>query len=215
METQYVVTSLAEVSDNAVFDLALWVGRHQAFGLIASKCAAADAHSLREIRDRRLYRSLGLDWKEFCTLHAGICYKTADNIISRLAEFGETYFNLSQIVAIQPADYRTIAPAIENNAVEFEGTSIPIDREHTEALLEAVRSLRKQADKAQRDASPVASVDGRLDQIFGRIDGMLRRGLSEDDRASLLMCLDNFIFRARMSRDNLVSGERRESTPQS
>src|SRR5260370_37273619 len=84
------------------------LGMHQAFALIAGKCSAADAHALSVIRDGRLYKDLSLNWESFCTVHAGVCHKTADKIIDRLHEFGDASFNLSQIVPIRDAGYRAI-----------------------------------------------------------------------------------------------------------
>ena len=89
-----------------MLELGTWLGRHQAFGLIANKCSAADAECLREIRENKHYRALGLTWEEFCSRHTGIDRKTADRIVERLEEFGEAYFNLSQLIPIQPARFR-------------------------------------------------------------------------------------------------------------
>ena len=62
----------AHVDGAALLEVGTWIGRHQAFGLIASKCSAADAACLREIRDNKHYRALGLTWEEFCSRHTGI-----------------------------------------------------------------------------------------------------------------------------------------------
>ena len=71
-----------------------WIGRHQAFGLMASQYSAVDAECLRQIRDNKYYKVLGLTWEEFCGRHTGVDRKTADRIVERLEEFGEAYFNL-------------------------------------------------------------------------------------------------------------------------
>jgi hypothetical protein len=41
------------MEQNQTLNAATWLGRHQAFGLTANKCSAADAAYLREIRDNR------------------------------------------------------------------------------------------------------------------------------------------------------------------
>jgi hypothetical protein len=215
METLEPCNAPAETGDNATFDLALWLGRHQAFGLIASQCSAADAHSLREIRDRKLYRSLDLDWKEFCGRYAGVCHKTADQIISRLEEFGESYFNLSQIVPIRTPDYRAIAPVIEDNSLEFEGRRIPITRAHTQELMQAVRSLRAELDQAKKRPSPLDAIDDRLDRSFGEIGGMMLRGVSAENREAIVFLLERFIARAEAYRVDFAELSRiPEATPQ-
>src|SRR5690349_18994861 len=153
------------------FELGTWLGRHQAMGCIASKCSAADAFALREIRVNKLYRSLDLSWEDFCTIHAGITSKTADQNISRLEEFGDVYFNLSQVLHITVPEFRALAPSIEDNTIEYEGRRIPITRAHTRQLIEVVRDLRAQLEKAPKLAKrdPYAVLKSALDQSIGNI----------------------------------------------
>src|SRR5438270_6652707 len=54
------------------FDLGQWLGRKQAFGLIAGKTAAAEVECLRQIRDGNLFRAKADDWAEFCLKYAGV-----------------------------------------------------------------------------------------------------------------------------------------------
>ena len=61
----------ANVVGPAMLEAGTWIGRHQAFGLMASQYSAADAECLRQIRDNKHYRALGLTWEEFCSRHAG------------------------------------------------------------------------------------------------------------------------------------------------
>jgi hypothetical protein len=98
MEQNGILNAANTHADGAgLLEVGTWIGRHQAFGLISSKSSAADAACLREIRDNKHYRALGLTWEEFCSRHAGVDRKTADRIVERLEEFGEAYFNLSQL----------------------------------------------------------------------------------------------------------------------
>ena len=41
-------------------DLGTWLGRRQAFAVMAGRCSAADAKCLRELRDTKKYKSSGL-----------------------------------------------------------------------------------------------------------------------------------------------------------
>jgi hypothetical protein len=50
----------AQVDGTALLEVGTWLGRHQAFGLIANKCSAADAACLRQIRDSR---RAGVDYR--------------------------------------------------------------------------------------------------------------------------------------------------------
>ena len=71
-------------SQEAVMNLGAWLGRHQAFGLIANRCSAADAECLKAIRDGGEYRQLGLTWEQFCTKHAGVSRVHAERQIHYL-----------------------------------------------------------------------------------------------------------------------------------
>jgi hypothetical protein len=115
----------AHVDGAALLEVGTWIGRHQAFGLIANKCSAADAACLREIRDNKHYRALGLTWEEFCNRHAGIDRRTAERIVDRLEEFGEAYFNLSQLIPIHPPVFRELASSVSGNTIELDGSKDP------------------------------------------------------------------------------------------
>ena len=127
------------------FDLGTWLGRHQAFAWIANNCAAADAVALREIRRRKLYRSLGLTWKDFTARYAGMDQKTANDIIQRLAEFGVTWFELSRLIHITPEEYRELESCIEQGTLLADGERIPITEDRTLDLMRAVNALREKS----------------------------------------------------------------------
>jgi hypothetical protein len=177
MESKALNAADSTAPNDTQYELGLWLGRHQAFALVANRCSAADAHALRVIRDQNLYRQRGLNWEQFCKLHAGCSYKTADRIIDRLREFGDTYFNLSQIVNIPVPEYRALQPAIHENAIEFDGRRIEINRENTEELIGVVKTLRarlqKTGDAAPRD--PLAAIESQLDRTIGALSGAMRR----------------------------------------
>src|ERR1700686_701416 len=93
-------------------DAGAWVGRQQAFAVIASQSHAAQALSLKHVKQSRWYQQLSLTWEEFCLEYAGISRTRADNVIRQLDEFGESYFRLSEIARISPQTYRRIAGCV-------------------------------------------------------------------------------------------------------
>src|SRR6202011_3591318 len=97
-----------QAKQERMLSLGAWLGRHQAFGLIATRCSAADAECLKSIRDGGEYKELGLKWDEFCEKHAGISRVQANRQIHHLEEFGTTYFKMSEVMAISPETYRLI-----------------------------------------------------------------------------------------------------------
>src|ERR1700691_5586135 len=146
-----IVEETAEETIEDQFETRQWLGRRQAFALIANGCSAADAQCLKAIKDDATYKSLGLSWEQFCEQRAGMSRATADRIIDRLQEFGEAYFQLSQVMRISPERYRMVEGAVADQTIEFRGEKIPITRENTgtiaaavDALLEAIAHARNE-----------------------------------------------------------------------
>src|ERR1700676_3554004 len=186
----------ANASGAALLEVGTWIGRHQAFGLMASQCSAADAECLRQIRDNKHYKALGLTWEEFCSQHAGVDRKTADRIVERLEEFGEAYFNLSQVIPIQPASYRLLASNVTGNTIELDGQKIPITPEHAPQIIEAVRELRSRLEREQsKTRVPFSALMNRLDLCHSELAGAIRRGVGKSEGAILIAVLTDAISR--------------------
>ena len=128
-----------------ILDLGTWLGRKQAFGLMAGKCSAADAECLRNIRDQKLYKSLQVNWNQFCRERVGISRPVVDKIIRQLEEFGPAFFQLSGVMHITPDEYRAIAASVTEDGVLCGGERIPITVENGPRLTRAVDALRSQA----------------------------------------------------------------------
>lgn len=80
--------------------------------------------------------------------------------------------------------------AIENNHVEFDGRRIPISREQTQELLEAVRTLRGRLEKAPTKP-PAADLQSRLDRIVREVAGAVRRSQGVDRDLLIQMIEDH------------------------
>ena len=89
-----------EAGQETFLTLGMWLGRHQAFGLIANQCSAGDAECLKIIRENEEYKKLGLTWEEFCNGHAGVSRAHADRLIQYLEEFGTNYFRMAELMQI-------------------------------------------------------------------------------------------------------------------
>src|ERR1035441_8383384 len=98
-----------------------WVGRQPGFAVIASKCSAAQAHALKEIKESRAFEQLGLTWQEFCLQYAGLCRERADALIRQFDEFGEAYFRLSQLAPTPPETYPKGPPKGGPDPVSIDG----------------------------------------------------------------------------------------------
>lgn len=125
------------------YELGTLVGRHEAFGLIASRCSAANAATLLRIREKKLWRGHASTWSEFCENRLRISHSQANRLIQLLQEFGEAYFNVARAVPISAATYRAIAPAVHDNALHLDGEAIALTEENAPRIAAAVDALRK------------------------------------------------------------------------
>jgi hypothetical protein len=119
--------------------LETWLGRRQAYSLMAGSCSAADAKCLHEIRENKEYKELGLTWEEFCRQRVGMSRSNADLIIRQWKELGPTYFTLHQLTGVTADEYRAIRGAVEDGSLRWRDATIPIQAEQAPRLLEAVR----------------------------------------------------------------------------
>lgn len=130
----------AEVGD--LLDLGTILGQNLAFGLIAGRCSAAQATSLRRLRESKSYKRVTPQWADFCAQFLKMSRTQVDQIIHLLDEFGPGYFELSQLTRISPETYRAIAPAVKNGVLQFQGESIELSAENSRKVAAAVAELR-------------------------------------------------------------------------
>ncbi|MGO9254931.1 MAG: hypothetical protein ACLQU1_01305 [Bryobacteraceae bacterium] len=158
------------------FEMGAWVGRQEAFAVIASKCSAAQALSLKQIKESRSYEKLGLSWDGFCQQHTGISHRHADRIISRYDEFGEAYFHLSSLARISPEGYREIIDNIMDNCLEIDGRQVPIIPENASIIRAFIRACRPQ--RAAAKALPlIPDLELRLHALVQDVKQHLRPNL--------------------------------------
>jgi hypothetical protein len=150
----------------ALREAAFWTGRQQAFAMIAGKCSAAKAASLKELRESRAHEPLGLTWEQFCAEYAGIGRSQADELIRRYDELGEEYFRLAEIARISTNTYRNIAPRIDGECIELDGEKIPIAPENATRIRAGLRRLHSELRDALDDQSNlIADYYHRLDAM--------------------------------------------------
>jgi hypothetical protein len=170
-------------------DAGAWVGRQQAFAVIANKCSAAQALCLKQVRETRLYEKLELTWEEFCKEYAGISRAYADKLIQQHEEFGEAYFRLSEIARISPETYRKIASQVSDEGLEFDGRILALTPENAPKIRAAIQTLRAQlqeAHDANQPTSPgITQLVIRLDALLEEVATMSRRLLDAGERAGL------------------------------
>ena len=162
----------SRIKTEDMIELGTWMGRKQAFALIAGRCSAADAECIRQLRSCKTYRSLGLNWDRFCRERLGISRSTADLIVRQLEELGPAYFALSQILRLTADEYRRIASAISGEKLLHAGEEIPIEAGNASRLSAAIDEMRRKREL--ETAAPASSEcqpgDGEgFDTVAGRI----------------------------------------------
>ena len=170
-------------------DAGAWVGRQQAFAVIANKCSAAQALCLKQVRETRLYEKLDLTWEEFCKEYAGVSRAYADKLIQQHEEFGDAYFRLSEIARISPETYRQISSQMSDEGLEIDGGKwalIPENGPRIRAAIQTLRTQLRQARVARQPASPrITQLVIRVDALVEEVAMMSRRLLDPGGRAEL------------------------------
>jgi hypothetical protein len=174
--------------------LGTWLGRRQAFSMMAGKASAADIECLRAIRDRKLYRAKAANWDDFCTQYVGASKSHIDSEIRYLATYGPQYFELAQITRISPDAYRAIAPQITSRGLELDGETIPLAAENSQRLAAGVAELRKRAGKsagkvpAAQPEDVFPDIERRMKRLIDLM-GAMPRFQKYDDRSWTLVSL--------------------------
>jgi hypothetical protein len=158
-------------------DLGRWVGRREAFALIAGRCSAAEAESLRRIRNEKMYKRDYPSWEEFCAKRLGVSRRQIDRTLRLLDEFGPAYFHVAQMAHVTAEEYRAIAPHVSGEGVRLDGAVIALLPENSEQVSTAVAELL-QREKPVKEKAPlsVAVVIKRceaLEEAVFRLDGSL------------------------------------------
>jgi len=181
-----------------IFDAGAVTGRQQAFAWIASKCTYAQAVCLKEVHDTKAYAKLNLTWEQYCTQHCGIGRTFAENIISRLDEFGEAYFRLSALVRISDDTMRQIRDRVTAATIELEGEQIPLIPENTQKIRAGIRRLQDEVRRLNnhyRTPTRVTEFGVRMDDVLEQVTKRARLGRAlPNDEASALRSLTRHIL---------------------
>jgi hypothetical protein len=150
-------------------ELGRWMGRREAFGLVAGRCSAAQAESLRHVRDEKLYRGVSRNWDEFCSVHVGASRRNVERSIRLLEEFGPPFFYVSQIAHICPEEYRTIVEHVDEEGVRLDGVVVPLLPENGVEVASAVSELLRRVQP-----KPAETGDPSFEPVLRRCQAAAR-----------------------------------------
>jgi hypothetical protein len=166
-------TTLIEAKEKG-FALGRRLGHHDAFNAVSNRCSAADAETLRDIRDSGQYKETKLNWDEFCRQYVGVGRSYADRLIRHLQEFGPNYFRLSELVEVSADTYRMLAPAVSDAGLSFEGQTIALKPENRRQILAAVETVRSGAAKKQTEPPSFEQARKRVLAAIEKAAGSVR-----------------------------------------
>jgi hypothetical protein len=161
--------------------LGRWIGRREAFALIAGRCSAAEAESLRRIRNEKQYKEVSRSWEEFCTQQLGVSRRHVERTLRLLEEYGPSYFTVTQMTHVTVDEYRAIAPHVSGDRLNVNGAAIALLPENSGQVAAGVAELLKRERPAKEKEA--ASVDGVLKRFDAVADSMEKvRGLLSIDQ---------------------------------
>ena len=165
-------------AEGSANELNRWLGRREAFSLVAGRCSAADVECMRRIRDDKLYLGHARDWEEFCEQELQMSRSKVNQLIGLREKYGPEYFHIAQITRISVADYRAIAPAVSAQGIAWNGEVIALDPENAGRIATAVSALRTAA--AARTEPPfrdrLAALDAASDRLLNQFRELAEGG---------------------------------------
>jgi hypothetical protein len=175
-EDSKAVEVSASVTDSSTDELFRWLGRRDAFSLMAGRCSAADAECIKRLRDTKLYLKRAKDWEQFCDKFLHMSKSKANFLLRLLDEFGPAYFYIAQVTRIGVKEYRAcIAPAVSERRLECGGEAIEIVPENSERIAQAVATLQAKATacEAPAEAEPEKPIADQVAAHIERVRGEL------------------------------------------
>jgi hypothetical protein len=204
-----------EQISNQFIELGAWLGRGQAFGVVANGSTAAQAECLRQIHESGTYKQTGLTWEDFCQEYVGLPRQRVDELIKNLEEFGKTFFELSNIVRISPEAYRRVASKIKDQSIQIGSELVPIIPENAARIRRAVNQARADLRRAWHE---VRALNADVNMLMMQFENDFNRAqeLAGDDHItkseyeSLTMVLEYARGRVDRLEETLANSPRAE-----
>lgn len=164
-----------------------WLGRREAFGLVAGRCSAADVECLRQIRDNKLYLENSKNWDEFCRVHLRTSRRKIDTALGQLERHGRTFFHATQMLRLTEAEFCAIKEHLTEEGAMLDGDLVAWTPENGPRIAEGLAKLRAIAapESGKRSSSYQAllkrfhALNQQLEKLPVTVDDRLRRSLGD------------------------------------
>ena len=171
-------------------ELGRWLGRREAFAVVAGKCSAAEAETLRRIRNEKTYKLVTPSWEEFCVKRLGVSRRHIDRTIRLLDEFGPAYFHVAQMAHVTPDEYRAIAPHVSADGVRVNGAVVALLPENSGQVSAAVAELleREKPAKPEKAAPTFDAVIKRCEAVAESLSGLEELTIQQKLAVTRVIC---------------------------
>jgi hypothetical protein len=142
-------------------ELMRMIGRHEAFGVMANRTTSAWAETLKQIKDRKIYKQMGLTWNEFCPKFLSISTDKADRVIRDLEEFGDMYFMLSEVTRLSRDQFRAIQGNIQDGKLLIGEEQVDISKGNQDRIREFIASVQMEAQLTKVELGKVKEAEGK------------------------------------------------------
>ena len=153
-----------EVAIGEIFEMA---GKIKATNFFKSQSEFFSLLMLKKVKDSKEYRErFGMTWEQFCT-HAGLNWRTIDRNLEDLKpfhqDFLQTFVNFSG-VTFSKIKYlgMTESVTVTENAITYNGETIPVDQEHAEEIQSLFETLEENHKKEKDEADTTLRTKERL-----------------------------------------------------
>jgi hypothetical protein len=140
-------------------ELMRMIGRHEAFGVMANRTTSAWAETLKQIKDRKIYKQMGLTWNEFCPKFLSISTDKADRVIRDLEEFGDMYFMLSEVTRLSRDQFRAIQGNIQDGKLLIGEEQVDISKGNQDRIREFIASVQMEAQLSKVELAKVKEAE--------------------------------------------------------
>ena len=173
-----------------------WLGRREAFALVAGRCSAAEVESLREIRDKKLYLESGeTGWDDFCRVHLKTSRRKIDTAIGQLDKYGRAFFHATQALRLTEAEFCAIREHVSEEGAMLEGQLVPWTPENGARITEGLTRLRDTAAPKAKRSTPFEALLKHFEALNQQLEKMPER-LEDRQRISLGNVLQKLSFLA-------------------
>ncbi|MFA6290198.1 MAG: hypothetical protein WC637_00375 [Victivallales bacterium] len=149
---------------------------------------------LKKVKDSKEYRErFGMTWENFCD-HVGVNWRTIDRNLEDLKpfhqDFLQSFVNFTG-VTVNKIKYLAMNESVTltENAITYNGETIPVDAEHADEIKELLETLEENHKKATDEADTTIRTKDRLlkskDETLNKLERELKRLERTVDKSDL------------------------------